>query len=136
MEYIVKNNLPLVSQWTQDIWTKFCAWLMDESEPDAIALEEGQSSPTLTDRLVKGYIQCHGEYYSGWYKLISFGVPVPLSGGRMAVGIYCNAGESHECLPFVTMVDGSELPLNELDDMSRDAVISAMLSEIESRERN
>lgn len=41
MEYIFKNNLPLVNQWTQDIWTKFCAWLMDESEPDAIVLEEG-----------------------------------------------------------------------------------------------
>ena len=41
MEYTLKNNLPLVSQWTQDIWTKFCSWLMDESEPDAIVLEEG-----------------------------------------------------------------------------------------------
>lgn len=41
MEYIFKNNFPLVNQWTQDIWTKFCVWLMDESEPDAIVLEEG-----------------------------------------------------------------------------------------------
>lgn len=48
MEYILKNNLPLVNQWTQDIWTKFCAWLMDESEPDAIVLEEG-GKPTKDD---------------------------------------------------------------------------------------
>lgn len=135
MEYTFKNNLPLVSRWTQDIWTKFCAWLMDESEPDAIVLEEGRSSPTPTDRLVKAYIQSNGEYYSGWYKLIGFDVPVPLTGGRMAAGIYCNAGESHECPPFVTMADGSDsIPLDELDGMSRDAVVGAMLSEVEGKE--
>jgi hypothetical protein len=138
MEYIFKNNLPFVSQWTQDIWTKFCAWLMDESAPDAIVLKEGQSSPTLIDRLVRLCIKEHGEYYNSLHKCITvdepcitFNIPVPLAGGHKAVAIYCTA---NNCTPFIILEDESTISLPKLDDMSKDAIIGAMLSEVESKE--
>ena len=139
MEYSSKNNLPLASQWTQDIWTKFWAWLMDESEPDAIVLEEG-GRPTVMGRLVRLCIKEHGEYYSSLHKCITvddpciaFDIPVPLTGGRKAVAVYCTASDH---VPSVILEDESTLPLSKLDGMSRDAVIGAILSEVESRERN
>lgn len=139
MEYTFKNNLPLVSQWTQDIWTKFCAWLMDESEPDAIVLEEG-GKPTVMERLVGLCIKEHGEYYSSLHKCITvddpciaFDIPVPLTGGCKAVAVYCTASDQ---VPSVILEDESTFSLSKLDGMSRNAVISVMLSEVESHERN
>ncbi len=134
MEYVIKHSLPLVSNWTQNIWISFCTWLMDESEDDALVLDEGINvgSQSSLERLIKVCIQQHGEYYSGWYKLVKFTAPVPMCTGRApATGIYCNAGESHECDPFVTFEDGSDDRLGELDTLSQDAVVKALLAEVE-----
>ena len=92
------------------------------------------------ERLVGLCIKEHGEYYSSLYRCIAvddpciaFDIPVPLTGGRKAVAVYCTAGEH---APSVILEDESTLPLSKLDGMSGDAVIGTMLSEIERHELN